>query len=191
MFIPKEILFMKREIGGLLEKTQDRLDQPEVTGSERDRFEEKLITMVSIVNKLEKAIPDKNNKSTSAKVLVVDDVESMRKVHRHYLLDCGFRDVSMAEDGLRGYAMLKKAHDSGMPFDLVVSDWEMPKVTGLELLKKVRTDKKLWRTPFFLITSLGDKKHILEAINSGATGYMVKPVNQKMMTKKFSEYLNT
>lgn len=191
MFIPKEILFMKREIGGLLEKTQDRLDQPEVTGPERDRFEEKLITMVSIVNKLEKAIPDKDNKSTSAKVLVVDDVESMRKVHRHYLLDCGFRDVSMAEDGLRAYTMLRKAHDSGMPFDLVVSDWEMPKVTGLELLKKVRTDKKLWRTPFFLITSLGDKKHIIEAINSGATGYMVKPVNQKMMTKKFSEYLNT
>ncbi len=189
MFIPKEIQFLKRELSGLIEKTQQRLDMPEISDAERDKFEDRLITMVSVVNKLEKAKPDKDGKTPSAKVLIVDDVASMRKVHRHYLLDVGFRDVSMAEDGMRAYTMMRKAHDSGMPYDLVVSDWEMPKVTGLELLKKVRTDKVLWRTPFYLITSLGDKKHILEAINSGATGYMVKPVNQKMMSKKFREYV--
>jgi two-component system chemotaxis response regulator CheY len=65
----------------------------------------------------------------------------------------------------------------------------MPKVTGLELLKMVRTDNDLWRVPFYLVSSLSEKRYIVNGINMGATGYMVKPVNQKMIVDSFKEYL--
>lgn len=189
MFTPKEIDFLKKELNFSIKLSQEKLDDPDVEGQKRYQLEEKLITMVTVVNKLEHARPDKNGESKSARVLIVDDVDSMRKVHRHYMLDIGFRDIDMAEDGLRAYSLMRKAVAEDKPYDLVVSDWEMPKVSGLELLRKVRTDKELWRTPFYLITSLGDKRHILQGINTGATGYMVKPINQAMVTRKFSDYV--
>lgn len=190
MFTPKEIDFLKKELNFSIHQAQERLDSPDVEGIKRYQIEEKLITMVTVVNKLMHVSPDKNSKTKSARVLIVDDVDSMRKVHRHYMLDIGFRDIDLAEDGLRAYSLLRKAVAENKPYDLVVSDWEMPKVSGLELLRKVRTDKELWRTPFYLITSLGEKKHIMQGINTGATGYMVKPINQAMVTKKFSEYVD-
>lgn len=191
MLSPKEINFLKKELNYSIKMIQEKLDNPEVEGQLRYQIEEKLITMVAVVNKLEHAIPNGTGKTQPAKVLIVDDVESMRKVHRHYMFDLGLRDVDMAEDGLRAYSLMRKAVVANKPYDLVVSDWEMPKVSGLELLRKIRTDKELWRTPFYLITSLGDKKHILQGINTGATGYMVKPVNQAMFAKKFHDYLDS
>lgn len=190
MFIPKEIDFLKKELNFSIAQTQEKLDNPEVEGIKRYELEEKLITMVSVVNKLNRARPDKDVRNKSVRVLVVDDVPSMRKVHRHYLLECGFRNIDLAEDGLRAYSLLRRAVAENKPYNLVISDWEMPKVSGLELLRKVRTDKELWKTPFYLITSLGDKPHILQGINTGATGYMVKPINQKIVKQKFSDYLD-
>ena len=190
MFTPKEIEFLKKELKFSVSQAQDKLDDPETEGGKRYAIEEKLITMVSVVNKLQHAHPDKEEKTKRARVLVVDDVDSMRKVHKHLMIECGFREIDVAEDGLRAYSLMRKAVAEQYPYDLVISDWEMPKVSGLELLRKVRTDKDLRQTPFYLITSLGDKKHIIQAINTGATGYMVKPINQKMVNKKFSDYLD-
>lgn len=190
MFIPKEIDFLKKELNFSINQAQTKLDDPEVEGEIRYQIEERMITMVSVMNKLEHVRPEKDVKSKEAKVLIVDDIPSMRKVHRHYMLDVGFRNIDMAEDGLRAYSKMRKAVSDNHPYNLVISDWEMPKVSGLELLRKVRTDKELWRTPFYLITSLGDKRHILQGINTGATGYMVKPINQKMVNKKFMDYLD-
>ena len=191
MLTPKEIDFLKKELQYSIQQSQRKLDDPETEGISRYQIEEKLITMVSVVNKLEHARPEPSLQNKSCRVLVVDDVDSMRKVHRHYLLEAGFREIDMAADGLRAYALLRHGLAEKKPYDLVISDWEMPKVSGLELLRKVRTDKELWRTPFFLITSFNDKKHILQGINTGATGYMVKPINQAMVSKKFSEYLKS
>ena len=190
MFTPKEIDFLKRELNFSINQTQTKLDAPDVEGMKRQKIEERLITMVTVVNKLEHQMPDKNTQSKSARVLIVDDVDSMRKLHRHFMLDIGFRDINLAEDGLRAFSLMRKAVAEGKPYDLVVSDWEMPKVSGLELLRKVRTDKELWRTPFYLITGLGEKRHIMQSINAGATGYMIKPINQAIVNKKFSEYLD-
>ena len=114
----------------------------------------------------------------------------MRKIYLHYFLECGFKNVDLAPDGYRSFLMIKQAFEKGKAYNLVISDWEMPKVSGLELLKMTRTDKDLWRTPFYLISALNDKKHIVHGINTGATGYMVKPVNQKMIIDKFKDYLN-
>lgn len=190
MFTTREIRFLKMEIGGLVEKTQEKLDQDDVEGAKRHSLEERLITAVSVVNKLENLRPEKEEQKKDAKVLIVDDVESMRKVHRHYFLEVGFRNIDMAADGLQAYKMMRAAIEMEKPYSLVISDWEMPKVSGLDLLRKVRTDKNLWRTAFFLITALGDKPHIVQAINAGATGYMVKPLNQKIVNKKFVDYLD-
>lgn len=190
MFTPKEIDFLKKELNFSVSQVQEKLDEPDIEGAKRYQLEEKLITMVSVLNKLERARPEKDLRNKSVRVLIVDDVDSMRKVHRHYMLSCGFRHIDMAEDGLRAYSLMRKAIAENNPYDLVISDWEMPKVSGLELLRKVRTDKELWKTPFFLITSLGDKAHILQGINTGATGYMVKPINQKIVNHKFKDYLD-
>lgn len=191
MFTPKEIDFLKKELKFSIFQVQEKLDDPHCEGEKRYQLEEKLITMVSVVNKLERARPERDLRTKAGRVLVVDDVPSMRKVHRHYLFECGFRDVDLAEDGLKAYSLLRKAVAQNQPYNLVISDWEMPNVSGLELLRKVRTDKELWKTPFFLITSLGTKPHILKGINTGATGYMVKPINQKIVNQKFRDFLDT
>lgn len=190
MFLPKEIDFLLKELGSYINKTQDRLDSNAVEGARRELMENKLITTVSILNKLQHLKPETEVKNKEVRILVVDDVESMRKVHRHYFMACGFRNVDLADNGMRAFTMMRKALEAGHPYDLVVSDWEMPKVSGLELLKRTRTDRDLWRTPFYLISSLSDKKLIAQCINTGATGYMVKPVNQKMIETKFKDYLN-
>jgi len=104
-------------------------------------------------------------------------------------MECGFKNVDLAEDGSDAFRMMNNAFDNDKPYSLVISDWEMPKVTGIDLLKMTRTDANLWRTPFYLLTSLSDKKYIVESLNLGVTGYMVKPVNQKMITEKFKDYL--
>lgn len=189
MFTPKEVDFLKKELNHSISQSQEKLDDPSVEGITRFQIEEKLITMVSVVNKLLHIRPDSQGKKKSTRILIVDDVSSMRNMHRQLMLEIGFREIDMAEDGLRAYSLLRRAVAEEKPYDLIVSDWEMPKVSGLELLRKVRTDKELWRTPFYLITSLSEKKHILQGINTGATGYMVKPVNLAMIRKKLQDYV--
>jgi len=191
MFTPREVTFLKNSLRKYIEKAQQQLESLEVEGSKRLQLESRLITTASILNKLEHTQPEPSNivKSKEVRILIVDDVESMRKIHRHYFMECGFRVVDLAEDGQRAMLLLQKAFENEKPYDLIISDWEMPKMSGLELLKKVRTDKKLWRTPLYLISGLSDKKYIMKGINLGATGYMVKPINHQMVKQKFSDYL--
>lgn len=189
MFTPNEIDQLKRDLGLAIKATQAQIDKNDASGDNRLTLEEKLINQVSAYNKLEHLKPEKKNDHAQIRALVIDDVESMLKVHAQYMKDCGFRNIEVATDGLQAYAKLKKAMTNQKPFHLVISDWEMPKASGLELLRKVRTDKDLWHIPFYLITSHNGKEHILQAINSGATGYLVKPINQKMVNNKFRTYL--
>lgn len=189
MFSTFESKFLKNELNGYVDKAQKILDSTDVEGLKRERIETKLIIAVSIINKLSHTMPANEEKSPLSRILIVDDVESMRKIHRHYFMECGFKNVDLAEDGNRAFNLMKKAHELGKPYNLIVSDWEMPKTSGLELLKMVRTHKELWRVPFYLISALAEKRHIANGINMGATGYMVKPVNQKMIIDTFKEYL--
>lgn len=190
MFTHREKELLKNNIEESISVLRERLDAGTTEGNLRQKIEDELIALVSVLNKLNYTKSSKIGISKKARVLIVDDVQSMRKVHAHYFAECGFRNIRTAEDGLQAYKQLRRAHEAGEPFDLVVSDWEMPKVTGLDLLKKVRMDRHLWNIPFFLITSLGEKKHILSAINAGVTGYMVKPVSQAIVNQKFAEFLN-
>lgn len=112
-------------------------------------------------------------------VLVVDDSSVMRQIIKKNLKELGFGDITDAEDGAAG---LKKLGDA--PVDLVVSDWNMPKMTGIEFLKEVRSDSKLKTIPFIMVTSEADKGKIMEAVQAGVSQYIVKPFNAMQLEEK-------
>ncbi len=117
------------------------------------------------------------------KVLVVDDSAVMRQIIKNNLKQLGFENdnLSDAEDGQMG---LKKAGESG--FDLIISDWNMPKMTGIEFLKEVRGADAIKAVPFLMVTSEADKEKIVEAVQSGVSQYIVKPFNANQLEEKIS-----
>ena len=113
------------------------------------------------------------------KVLVVDNSSVMRQIIKKNLKELGFGDITDAEDGASG---LKKLGEGSI--DLVVSDWNMPKMTGIEFLKAVRADGKLKDTAFIMVTSEADKAKIVEAVEAGVSQYIVKPFNANQLEEK-------
>ena len=113
------------------------------------------------------------------KVLVVDDSAVMRQIIKKNLKELGFSELSEAENGAAG---LKKASEE--PVDLIVSDWNMPNMTGLEFLKAVRADAGLKRIAFIMVTSEADKEKIMEAVKAGVNQYIVKPFNAIQLEEK-------
>ena len=113
------------------------------------------------------------------KVLVVDDSAVMRQIIKKNLKELGFSELSEAENGAAG---LKKASEE--PVDLIVSDWNMPNMTGLEFLKAVRADAGLKGIAFIMVTSESDKEKIMEAVKAGVNQYIVKPFNAIQLEEK-------
>ena len=113
------------------------------------------------------------------KVLVVDDSAVMRQIIKKNLKELGFGELSEAENGAAG---LKKAGEE--PVDLIVSDWNMPNMTGLEFLKAVRADAGLKGIAFIMVTSEADKEKIMEAVQAGVNQYIVKPFNAIQLEEK-------
>ena len=115
------------------------------------------------------------------KVLVVDDSAVMRQIIKKNLKELGFTfsELLEAEDGALG---LKKAGEE--PVDLIVSDWNMPNMTGLEFLKAVRADADLKGIAFIMVTSEADKEKIMEAVKAGVNQYIVKPFNAMQLEEK-------
>ena len=113
------------------------------------------------------------------KVLVVDDSAVMRQIIKKNLKELGFGELSEAENGAAG---LKKAGEE--PVDLIVSDWNMPNMTGLEFLKAVRADAAIKGVAFIMVTSEADKEKIMEAVQAGVNQYIVKPFNAMQLEEK-------
>ena len=113
------------------------------------------------------------------KILVVDDMSTMRRIIKNALKQIGYCNVDEAEDG-KG-ALQRLRNDT---FDFVVSDWNMPVMNGLELLKEIRGDGKLKDTPVLMVTAEAKKENILEAIQSGASNYIVKPFTAQTLQEK-------
>jgi len=116
------------------------------------------------------------------KILVVDDFATMRRIVRNILKQLGFTDIIEADDGSTALEIL--ATDK---IDLIVSDWNMPKVTGLELLKKIRADSKLKDIPFLMVTAEAQKQNIVEAVQSGCNNYIVKPFTADTISEKLKK----
>jgi two-component system chemotaxis response regulator CheY len=115
------------------------------------------------------------------KILVVDDHESMRRIEKQILNDLGYPNVDMADDGSTALPMLQAGN-----YDFVISDWNMPKMEGLELLRAIRADAKLTKTPVLLVTAESKKEKIIEAVKAGVNDYVVKPFNAEIIKAKIA-----
>ncbi len=120
---------------------------------------------------------------TKIKVLVVDDFSTMRRIVKNLLKQLGFERMEEAEDGQQAYHKLTS--EGG--FQFVVSDWNMPNMDGLDLLKKVRSDPALKDMPFLMITAEAEKHKVIEAIKAGVSNYVVKPFTAEVLKEKLDK----
>ena len=116
-------------------------------------------------------------------ILIVDDFPTMRKIVKTVLKQLGYSNITECEDGAQALATLK----ANPRIQFVVSDWNMPNMTGIELLKAVRADPKLKHLPFLMVTAEADKENIVEAVKSGVSNYIVKPFNAATMKEKIEK----
>jgi two-component system, chemotaxis family, chemotaxis protein CheY len=117
--------------------------------------------------------------SADMKFLVVDDFSTMRRIVRGLLKEIGYNNCEEAEDGVEALSMLK-----GAKFDFVVSDINMPNMTGFELLKAIKEDANLKHLPVLMVTAEARKEDIVLAAQSGAAGYIVKPFTKATLEEK-------
>ena len=118
------------------------------------------------------------------KILVVDDFATMRKVIRNLLKQVGYENIVEAEDGVIALKILKS-----QKIDLVISDWNMPNMTGLELLKAVRADEDLKSTPFLMVTAEALQDNVIAAVKAGVSNYIVKPFTAEVLNEKITKIL--
>lgn len=121
--------------------------------------------------------------STSIKILIVDDMATMRKLVKKSLTAMGFSVFEEAEDGQKGWAKLNEHPDVG----LVISDWNMPNCTGLDFLKRVRSDTKFRGVPFVLLTAEGEVSQVKEALAAGVDNYVLKPFTLESLKEKLEQ----
>jgi two-component system chemotaxis response regulator CheY len=120
----------------------------------------------------------------STRILVVDDMPSLRDLVKAYLRRMGFREIVEAGDGQEAYQILVSAKAGGSGIELIISDWNMPNLNGIDLLKLVRANPEWKNLPFLLTTTESEKHKVVEAIQSGVTNYMVKPVEEVTLKEK-------
>ncbi len=113
------------------------------------------------------------------KVLVVDDFSTMRRIVKNTLRQIGFTNIEEAEDGQKAYDRLIVEK-----FDFVVSDWNMPNMTGIDLLRKVRATPQIKDIPFLMVTAEAKQENIVEAIKAGVSNYIVKPFTAATLDEK-------
>ena len=118
------------------------------------------------------------------KFLVVDDFATMRKIIKKVLNELGYTNVEESDDGKNALPMIHAAHDAGKPFQFVISDWNMPGMQGIDLLKACKADPRFKTMPFMLVTAESEQKHILEAAKAGVSDYVVKPFNSATLKAK-------
>ena len=120
----------------------------------------------------------------TTKFLVVDDFATMRKIIKKVLNELGYTNVEESDDGKNALPMIHAAHDAGSPYQFIISDWNMPGMQGIDLLKACKADPRFKSTPFMLVTAESEQKHILEAAKAGVSDYVVKPFNSATLKAK-------
>ncbi|RDH87253.1 MAG: chemotaxis protein CheY [endosymbiont of Escarpia spicata] len=116
------------------------------------------------------------------KILIVDDFSTMRRIIKNLLRDLGFTNTQEADDGTTALPMLQTGN-----FDFLVSDWNMPGMTGIDLLREVRADAKLAGLPVLMVTAESKREQIIEAAQAGVNGYVVKPFTAGTLEEKISK----
>ena len=118
-------------------------------------------------------------------ILVVDDFSTMRRIVKTCLRQLGFDNVTEAVDGQQALDTLR-----AQPFQFIVSDWNMPNMMGIDLLKAVRADEKLKGIPFLMVTAEAQKENIIEAAKAGVSNYVIKPFTADVLQQKMEAIFN-
>ncbi len=124
--------------------------------------------------------------SADIRFLVVDDFSTMRRIIKNFLNDLGYSNVQEADDGTTALPILKQGN-----IDFLVTDWNMPGMPGLELLKAVRADPALAKLPVLLVTAEAKREQIVEAAQAGVNGYVVKPFTAQTLKDKVDKILQS
>lgn len=116
------------------------------------------------------------------RILIVDDFSTMRRIVKNLLNDLGFHNTAEADDGSTALIELKKAS-----YDLVVTDWNMPGMAGIDLLKAIRADASLSKIPVLMVTAEAKREQIIEAAQAGVNGYVIKPFTAATLEDKLAK----
>lgn len=119
------------------------------------------------------------------KILIVDDFSTMRRIIKNLLRDLGFQNTYEADDGNTALPMLRTGS-----FDFLVTDWNMPGMTGIDLLRAVRAEEQLASMPVLMVTAEQKREQIVEAANAGVNGYIVKPFTAVTLKEKLGKIFN-
>jgi two-component system chemotaxis response regulator CheY len=122
--------------------------------------------------------------SKDMKFLVVDDFSTMRRIIKNLLIDLGYANVTEADDGQTALPMLQQGN-----FDFLITDWNMPGMPGLDLLKAVRADARLSKMPVLMLTAEAKREQIIEAAQAGVNGYVIKPFTAVTLKEKIDKIL--
>lgn len=124
--------------------------------------------------------------SKDMKFLVVDDFSTMRRIIKNLLIDLGYANVTEADDGATALPMLQAGN-----FDFLITDWNMPGMPGLDLLKAVRADARLAKIPVLMLTAEAKREQIIEAAQAGVNGYVIKPFTAVTLKEKIDKILES
>jgi len=122
--------------------------------------------------------------SSDINILVVDDMAAMRKILKTLLSQLGYKNVDEAEDGRQALEILRKNPDK---YQLVITDWNMPNMTGIELVQEIRKDENLKHLPILMVTAEAKKENVLMAIKAGVNNYIVKPFTAETLKDKIEK----
>jgi len=118
------------------------------------------------------------------RILIADDMMTMRKIVGKACKEIGFTDLTEAVDGTDAWQKVTEASPS---FGLIISDWNMPNASGLDLLKRVRSDSRFGKTPFILVTAESEQSQIVEAAKAGVSNYLIKPFTAASLREKLEQ----
>ena len=121
------------------------------------------------------------------KLLVVDDSSTMRPIIKNTLSRLGFNDVLEAEHGVEAWQIMDKTPD----INVLITDWNMPEMNGLELVRKVRAEKKYDSMPIIMVTTEGGKTEVITALKAGVINYIVKPFTPQVLKEKLEDVLGS
>jgi two-component system, chemotaxis family, chemotaxis protein CheY len=116
------------------------------------------------------------------RILIVDDFSTMRRIVKNLLGDLGYTNTTEADDGKTAWPLLQAGN-----FDFVVTDWNMPGMTGIELLKAIRGDARIAKTPVLMVTAEAQREQIIEAAQAGVNGYIIKPFTAQTLKEKIDK----
>ncbi|GAB7079358.1 chemotaxis response regulator CheY [Megalodesulfovibrio paquesii] len=119
---------------------------------------------------------------TTMRILVVDDFSTMRRIVKNILRQLGFNNIEEADDGANAWETLNKGG-----IDFIISDWNMPNMTGIELLRKVRASEEFHDLPFLMVTAEAQQENVIEAVQAKVSNYIVKPFTAETLKQKIDK----